>query len=187
MPVVLTYYLETPCNPHKPFCRTCVNTFKLATCRSQCTLGPTIICLTPTIDGGTTVCAVCKDEEVASKYYVVITPSGGLTYYSSNWVMIVGAGACGGTVFYGNYDEVNNVYNQGCFFDSSDSTAQNFQLVLDLGGGRIIVTCLVHLTFTVYLIQTDIRTGLGCLQPLVFVNSSSGHTITLYPITTNLP
>lgn len=45
--VLLTYHLETACSPHKPFCPQCENTFKIDTCWSKCSAGPTIICPTP--------------------------------------------------------------------------------------------------------------------------------------------
>ncbi len=49
MTVALTYYLKRQCGNIRPFCRKCTNTFKLNTCDTICTDGPTVICLKPVL------------------------------------------------------------------------------------------------------------------------------------------
>ena len=67
---VLTYYLATTgCNA-RPFCRECVNPFKVTDCRSTCLDGPTVICLEPkTPLFEPQVCSACKNNEMPGWWY----------------------------------------------------------------------------------------------------------------------
>ena len=69
----LTLYLD---NPHRPFCPSCVNSFRTGTCKA-CTKAPSIICLLPILKGGLTTCGACKDNIIPRHFLMYITlPSG---------------------------------------------------------------------------------------------------------------
>lgn len=71
MSVALTYYLARQCQA-RPFCRKCVNNFKISDCSSRCEDGPTNICLTPKIAGDHGICEFCGDTQLAPRYITTI-------------------------------------------------------------------------------------------------------------------
>jgi hypothetical protein len=186
MSVALTYYLKRQCGNIRPFCRSCVNSFKVNTCKSTCPTGPTTICLAPKIPGGISgPCDTCGAGRAAAAYAAIVTLADGSTH--------------------GPFILTHEDLNDGCkvsasFEDQSDP-------VLELPPNSIGVSFLnaayshtragSPMISYVFAVDTDIFVSPGCNQILTFTCSGiwvnlddpiapgDGTTMTIYPIATD--
>ena len=178
----LTLYLD---NPHRPFCPSCVNSFRTGTCKA-CNKAPSIICLTPIMQGGLTVCNECKDNIVPAKYLVYITSAAGDVLGPYVLVMNPDASCAGRREVYA--DVGTNPSNDLWGWLPGNTS----EIKIDFAGAYSLAVEGGSTRKTLYTLDEDVTTGDGCNQVLHLtsqytvsvsgLSAPDGSTMTLYPI-----